>query len=259
MKNKSYIIANKPIGKTPFEVIQEIKKSHPELKNTKIGYAGRLDPMAEGLLLLLIGEENKKKHAYENLNKTYECEIFFGFATDTYDLMGMITSQYTHPLLPFDSSFQENINDIFSHLKGTREQKYPPYSSARVNGKPLFYWARNNLLETITVPTHQIHIERITIIASRNISHRDLIEYIHQKISLIKGEFRQEKIIESWKNAPKFNEEYPLLKIRVDCSSGTYIRSLAHSLGEQIGIPALAFSIKRTRIGAYTLKDISTA
>lgn len=123
MKNKSYIIANKPIGKTPFEVIQEIKKSHPELKNTKIGYAGRLDPMAEGLLLLLIGEENKKKHAYENLNKTYECEIFFGFATDTYDLMGMITSQYTHPLLPFDSSFQENINDIFSHLKGTREQK----------------------------------------------------------------------------------------------------------------------------------------
>src|SRR5581483_5062703 len=119
------ICVYKELGLTPLETIYKLKAKYPKLSNKKIGYAGRLDPMAQGLLLLLIGDENKKRKRYELLGKTYLCEIIFGFSTDTYDLLGKITNVGNINKDYLDNNF-ENILKTFL---GKSYQKYPPYSS----------------------------------------------------------------------------------------------------------------------------------
>ena len=85
------IIVNKRAGLTPLECINEIKKTKPEWAHLPLTYAGRLDPLATGVLVVLIGDECHKKDEYLNLPKEYLVTILFGFATDTYDLMGLVT------------------------------------------------------------------------------------------------------------------------------------------------------------------------
>ena len=82
IKQKSASISlNKPISMTPLQAIKVFQKQNPIYKNTKIGYAGRLDPMAQGVLLLLINNENKKFNTYSKLDKEYIAEILLGIST----------------------------------------------------------------------------------------------------------------------------------------------------------------------------------
>ena len=139
----------KPIGKTPLQTIEEYKIKHPELTGIKLAYAGRLDPMAEGLLLVLVGDECKKRKEYEKLPKTYEFEVLFGISTDTFDVMGKIVKISKiipqEDLLHGSGEYQKSkINELIKKYQGKMLQEYPPYSSPRVNGKPLFWWAREN-------------------------------------------------------------------------------------------------------------------
>ena len=78
----------KPIGKTPLEVIEEYKQNNKNIK--KCSYAGRLDPMASGLLILLANESCLKQNDFHNLSKIYEFKIVVGISTDTYDLLGLV-------------------------------------------------------------------------------------------------------------------------------------------------------------------------
>ena len=86
----------KPISLTPLQVVEKFKEQFPEYAESKISYAGRLDPLAEGVLILLIDEENKNREKYQRLDKEYEFEVLFGVATDTYDLLGIVKN----PSLP---------------------------------------------------------------------------------------------------------------------------------------------------------------
>ncbi len=88
----------KPLGMTPLEVIRKLKQTNSYLTEAKISYAGRLDPLAHGVLLLLVGENTKEKDRYLALPKTYEFEIIFGLQTDTYDLLGYATQKYDKPI-----------------------------------------------------------------------------------------------------------------------------------------------------------------
>ena len=92
MKNSSVVVVYKPQGWTPLAAVEEFKKSNPSYSDEKISYAGRLDPMAEGPLLLLVGNENKKRKEYEQLKKSYEAEIVLGISTDSFDALGIIHS-----------------------------------------------------------------------------------------------------------------------------------------------------------------------
>src|SRR3989338_4911372 len=94
---KGIIILNKKEGETPLAALEAFRRKNKEYANTKLTYAGRLDPMASGLLLLLAGEEIKNKEKYLNLDKEYEFEILFGFQTDTYDILGKITKTHMKP------------------------------------------------------------------------------------------------------------------------------------------------------------------
>lgn len=85
-----YVLLHKAVGQTPLEVLELWRQTKPELKNTPLAYAGRLDPMAEGVLLVLIGDECKKQTEYHHLDKEYEFEVLFGLASDSGDVLGLI-------------------------------------------------------------------------------------------------------------------------------------------------------------------------
>lgn len=247
------ILVYKPRGQTPLETIDTLKQNRPELQAETISYAGRLDPMAEGLVLLLVGKENKKRETYQALPKTYVVGVLFGVATDSYDLLGMIT----HLAVPS----QKTISTIHEHLQtiiGKQTYPYPPYSSKTVNGKPLYYWARKKLLSTIKIPTKEVEIFSASILATKKLSGKEVASYARQAVSQVQGDFRQQEIYQQWEKFELYHTQdtYFTVTIELSCSSGTYMRTIATILGEKIGLPALAFAINRTGIGILTIADV---
>jgi tRNA pseudouridine55 synthase len=235
----------KQIGETPLEALEQFRAGQVAMGRTALAhvpmtYAGRLDPMAEGALLILIGEECKQKEKYLGLDKIYEVEILFGVETDTYDALGI-------PKIMF--SEKENIQPI-SFLKyiGIFTQEYPPYSSRTIEGAALHTLARSGELPD-ELPTKKVEIYSIEELERSEILAQELSHVVHRRIALVKGDFRQEEIVKKWhevlSNSPQL---FPVIKIKVSCSSGTYMRSLAHRIGRDCAMGAIALSIKRTEI-----------
>lgn len=249
MENVIYLW--KSVGITPLKAIFNFKDKNPSYSKEIISYAGRLDPMAEGILILLIGEENKNRDIYLGLDKEYETEIIFGISTDTFDSLGLIQDTITKDI---------SKNEIEKQLKkfiGKQKQVYPPFSSKTVDGKPLYWWSRNNKLDEIELPKKQIEIYSIELLEYEKVPVKNVVEKIIEKIKNVDGDFRQEEIILNWKKFQEKNNEKDLIKIKfkANCSSGTYIRRLSDDLGKELGNAAFAYSIKRTKIGEIEVKD----
>ena len=87
------IISYKNLGETPLACLEKMRLEHGIGAEIPMTYAGRLDPMAEGVMILLVGEECKNKEQYLGLDKTYGFEVLVGFQTDTYDLLGLVKSE----------------------------------------------------------------------------------------------------------------------------------------------------------------------
>lgn len=217
--------------------------------------AGRLDPMAEGLLLVLLGDENKKRNTYENLTKSYLFSVLFGVTTDSYDLLGIPKLSHKTPLT---EKHNTTLKRYLDELVGTHEQKYPPFSSKPVNGKPLYYWARNNKLDSSIIPTKQIIITKIQHLTKKQVPLRDVVARLRSGISSLQGSFRQKEILTAWNKLIETNPDITLslYDFEIDCSSGTYVRRIADDMGQILGVGGTAFSIKRTRVGEFTLQDI---
>lgn len=248
------VILNKKIGETPLEAIEKFRAGNPEYKHEKLAYAGRLDPMAEGLLLVLVGEECKKRKNHEQLPKAYEFEIVFGISTDTYDIMGI------RGRIPIEASIPakdrgRTLKQLAHTFIGKMNQPYPPYSSPRVNGKPLFYWAREGKLDEVKIPSKQIEVYSLEFMYPIEITTEKLAELAIDRISQVKGEFRQKEILKQWVDFAEHNSNQKLYgaRFKITCSSGTYVRSIAHELGKKLKTGAIALSIKRTKIGDYSL------
>jgi len=270
-------IVNKKAGQTPLECINELKEADGRLTHLPLTYAGRLDPLAEGVLLILIGDECLKKDEYLALPKEYEMTILFGFATDTYDVMGKIVSssdQFSGPRLPdwkfiqagmredeepdhenWSDDSTQKLQKALPKFTGRINQKYPPYSSRPVEGKPLYKWAREGKINEITIPSHEVFVESLKIINESSISGSNLLNKIKKDISKVSGDFRQEEILDLWNDVlkDKKEENYKTVTLKISCGSGVYVRGLANDIGEEIGIPILALDIKRTRVGEYHL------
>ncbi len=144
-EKKSTLILEKKIGQTPLQVLEEFKKNNPEYQGIKMAYAGRLDPMAEGQLLVLVGDTCKERDKYLGLNKEYEFEILLGFKTDSQDVLGL--AKYGKPRNFFKTIFfrrdkqRTPIKNILKKLHsfiGKHNWEYPIFSSKTVQGKPLF-------------------------------------------------------------------------------------------------------------------------
>jgi tRNA pseudouridine55 synthase len=215
----------------------------------KIAYAGRLDPLAEGLLLLLIEPETKKANKYWGLDKVYEVAAISGFSTDSHDLLGHVVKCFgKKPNLKADE-----IKTILENKTGKIMQKYPAYSSKAVRGKPLFLWAREEKLDKIDIPKKNIEIYSIDEIDVFENDKKAVEKEIFKKIDLVKGDFRQKLVKDGWKKclAMYKDKKCVFFKFRIYCSSGTYVRQLVHETGENTGYGSCAYVIKRVQIGKY--------
>lgn len=242
----------KPQGATPLETVEAFRLAHPEYAHQSLGYAGRLDPMADGLLLVLVGEENKKRKQYERLTKTYMVKVLFGFATDSYDLLGLVIHQDSNPIIT-----KLALEAVLDPTPTSYEQEYPPYSAPRVLGKPLYYWARKNRLDDITIPKKIVTIFEHAVTELSHITKESLQQNIRARIANVHGEFRQQDIRNQWDKILETHPAtaFPLASITISCSTGTYMRAFARELGQKLRIPALAYAITRTRIGDFHLTD----
>lgn len=239
----------KPPGWTPLETIRAFQQKHPAYAASKLGYAGRLDPMAEGIVLVLVGEENKKRKEYEQLSKEYVFEVLFGISTDSYDVLGLITENAPPPT---SDALKKKVPLIRKQFTGTITQPYPPYSSKPVNGKPLYWWARNNRLSDITIPSETRTVSSLSFLKSYLFAAEELHHDMEQRIRAVKGKFRQKEIIDGWNLFFQNNKThtFPVIRFQTAVSSGTYIRSLVHAIGNYLGIPAMTLSITRTKVGS---------
>jgi len=252
MSEKSEIIElYKKLGETPLECIKAFRAKNPQYKDVKMTYLGRLDPMAEGLLLVLAGN-TRDKEKYLSLDKTYEFEVLWGFKSDTYDILGMVDGEGVYP-----KKLEGKIESLLNKIKNKNVQEYPAYSSRTVSGKALFMWARENKIEEIDIPTRSIKIFNIEHIHTRFIGGEDLLEEILGKIAKVEGDFRQEKIVACWTNMliARPREDFLISKFRADVSSGTYIRGLVDEMGKIMKTGALTWGIKRTRVGEYKIAN----
>ena len=264
-------------GETPLECLDRLRAEHPEYKDAVLSYAGRLDPMAEGAILILVNEANKEREKYLGLDKEYEVDILFGVSTDTGDVLGKIVSQsefvsgedrvgtrspqggrdedpanagseVTQVFVRNKLTETEYLEAALESFVGPLKQKYPHYSSRTVEGKPLFQWAREGRLAEIEIPERSSEIYSIEMLDTYGLSAEEILKSVQERVDKVKGNFRQEEIITSWKLALEEDPErtFSLAKIKVACSSGTYMRTLAESVAQKLGTTAIAWKIKRT-------------
>jgi len=242
----------KRMGETPRERLERLRIERPRYALEVLSYAGRLDPLAEGILLALVGGENLRREAHLGLDKEYTLDILFGFATDSYDVLGRVTDQGST-----ETICRRVVADGLREFQGNISQEYPPFSSKTIEGRPMFELARNGMLENIVLPRKSLNIYNISLGEMYKVSEKELLEYIEDAVSRVNGDFRQEEILRIWHKAleKKGTRTFPCATVKIECSSGTYARSIAHTLGQNLDVPALALHILRTRVGEHMLKD----
>lgn len=261
VRMKQVLLLSKQVGETPLGCIERFRAAHPEYESVKMTYAGRLDPIADGLLLVLAGEAVHDKDEYSGLSKVYECTALLGVSTDTYDVLGLpitgvsesgcVTTQVTH------SKVEVEIRSFV----GSFQQAYPPYSSKTVDGRQLHQIARAGELETVEIPTREVVVESVSDVEVREISQSEILRQITDIISRVEGDFRQSDIAQAWadlwttRSEKSAHAPVQLVSFTIAVSSGTYIRGIVHSLGEKLGTGACIVSLKRTSIGEFLLSD----
>lgn len=239
---------------TPYQAIEQFRSAHPEYADQKIGYAGRLDPMAEGILLCMLNEGNTTdRDHYLNLDKDYEVTALIGIETDSYDLLGMVQSVSTESVEP------GQFKDQCAQLNGkTISQPFPPYSAQPIDGIPLYRRTRLGLpYDPKTTPTKKRTIYSCVYTGSEKMAGAELKANIKERILSVSGDFRQSEILQQWDEILKeYNKtDFILAKATIRCSSGTFIRTLVHDIGKELEVGACVYSLKRTQVGPYEMSD----
>jgi len=202
---------NKPKGLTSTQCLEKIKKA---LKQKKIGHAGTLDPMAEGVLVVLLGEATKLEPYLRSKDKVYWGWIKLGQRTDTYDTEGTILEERS-----LENITEEAIQSEINFWLEIEQQEVPEYSAAKYKGKPLYERKRKG--EKLPQKTKSVRIKQVDIL----------------------------------------DMELPFVQFWVKCSPGTYIRSLAHSLGRRLGCGAVLTKLVREESYPFSLslaQDLET-
>jgi tRNA U55 pseudouridine synthase TruB len=265
-------------GETPLECIKRLVTNNPDLKGQKMTYLGRLDPLAEGVLLIASGDDVKRKEEFLGLDKEYDFISLFGFATDTYDVLGKILR-----VEKVNDMKEMDLIKICKIYEGEREQKYPMYSSKMISvasqkSKSLeqtgYFPAEKSppsrasrapkvALETSFLPIEDMPSKKITVHKIQfhkldALSGKELFGRLLMDISKVKGDFRQHEILILWKEylfGSELDNSYFLGKFSAHVSSGTYIRGLVNDIGNTLGCGATTLSIKRNRVGDYKIED----
>lgn len=248
---------NKTLGETPLQALEDLRTEKSFPSDLPMTYAGRLDPMAEGKLLILTGEDCKRRERFDGLDKEYVFEILFGFESDTGDILGIPSVFFGEK-----SPLREALQDVADSVRGKINLPYPLYSSKKVLGKQLFQHAHDKSISESQIPISESRVYKIKCLEISNISGSDVLRGVIDKIGRLNApfspdkvgsDFRKKEILERWDSIGKKIgvRDFSVARFKAVVSSGTYIRSLAPSLAKKIGNHGLAFSIKRTVIGRY--------
>lgn len=233
----------KSLGETPLEALERLRAEEGIAADVPMTYAGRLDPAAEGVLVILAGDECKNKDEYSGLDKTYLAEIVLGVSTDSFDLLGV-------PALGGASAEPKAsgaaVTAFFESQLGTRMQKYPPYSSKTVDGTQLHTHTR--LGNAVDLPEHEVTLRAYEDLTLEDVSREDLLTRVGEVVSTVTGDFRLAEIAHGWSSLD-LPEKLPLVSVTLKTGSGFYVRQLAEDLGRALGTGACLYSLVRTEIG----------
>lgn len=188
------------------------------LKMKRIGHTGTLDPSVEGVLPICLGESTKVAEYLTNAGKEYVAEVTIGSSTTTEDADGEVVEVNNI----FKEFSREHIVSVLTSLIGVIEQTPPMYSAVKVNGKKLYEYARQGLI--IERPSREVTIHELELLSEES----------------------------------SLSGEQVVFRIRVACSKGTYIRTLAVQIGEKLGYPAHMSKLVRTASGSFTEADCMT-
>lgn len=255
-----YALIYKQIGETPLSAMEKWRHEINLNKDTPLAYAGRLDPMAEGQLLILIGDECKHQEKYHALDKQYEFSILFGLASDTEDVLGRLISIAEKPPV----IAEKQIKTVLTDLVGTITLPFPLFSARTVKGKPLHMWTLENRLNEIEIPEQTSHVYKLrldkleqkerSLIYKEALGKINSIPEVTDPRKALGNDFRRVDVRADWKkwlNSGEPDEKFTIAHFTCTASSGTYMRSLALEISKRLDTPALAFSIKRSKIGKF--------
>ena len=172
------LLINKPLKWTSFQVVNKIRwliKKQYGIKKIKVGHAGTLDPLAEGLLIVCTGKMTKRIIEFQNLNKTYTGKFYLGASTPSFDLETEISEKK-----PIDHLNDDIIQQAATEFKGKILQTPPIYSAIKHKGKKLYEFARKG--EAVTIKSREVFIHEF-IISKINLTE------INFKISFSKGNY----------------------------------------------------------------------
>ncbi len=248
----------KPAGYTPLQALDMLRTKAGIADKIPLTYAGRLDPMAEGLLLVLAGEAVHRKDEFLKLDKTYVVTALLGVETDSFDLLGMpklknLDSPVSHRGMTSGGLGEEKIQRVLQSYVGEITLPLPLYSSPPVDGKPLFQHAQQNSMQAQDTPTRTTTIYSCTLDALNTVSSDALRDYLHTTINSINGDFRQADTLKAWELLLAAQATLQTITFTVRCSSGTYMRSLVQNLGTQLGTGACVYTLVRTQVGSFRL------
>lgn len=240
----------KASGETLASLVARFRIEQSVSAETPITYAGRLDPMASGVVLLLVGETCKQKDTFLGLDKTYTFEVLFGVSTDSFDMLGLISDRAD--VLPTE----EGIRGALLSAQKMNVFPYPPFSSKPVDGVPLFTHAKDGTLPE-TMPTMTGEIKELSLKSVRIESFGDVITQALKVIEHVEGEFRQKEIVECWNQflGGSSGKQCVIATCEATVTTGVYIRTLATVIGDALGVPALAYSIERITVGEYRVEN----
>lgn len=195
-------MVDKPAGPTSHDVVARVRRS---LGTSRIGHTGTLDPLATGVLPLVVGRATRLAALFSGAEKEYEAGVRLGVATDTYDAASL-SGPAPAPPPGLDAALVEAALEAF---RGTYSQAPPAYSAKKINGVAAYKLARRN--EPVQPHAVTVTVNRLTLLSCTN----------------------------------------GLAQLRVHCSAGFYVRSLAHDLGARLGCGAHLESLRRTRAGSF--------
>ncbi len=218
------LIVDKPEDFTSHDVVARLRRI---LKTKRIGHTGTLDPFATGVLVMLVGKATRLAQFLDKDKKEYEATVRFGFETDTGDVSGS-PKQIQNSKFKIQS---EEIEEVLKDFRGEIEQTPPMYSAKKVDGKKLYELARKGI-EIERKPV-KITIYEIEIIKDQKPKTKD------QKVN-------------------DFGLWTLDFGLRVSCSAGTYVRTLAEDIGKKLEIGAHLSALRRTRAGIFDLSKAVT-
>ena len=232
------------------EALEKFRRQAKISAKAKLTYAGRLDPMASGVLLILEGASQAQKEKFLALDKKYKAKILFGFSTDSYDLLGM--PKTGKPMVISRVQILRSLD----YYKGKVKLPIPGFSSVQHKGSSLFVLTRQGKILEKDLPNRLMDIKSLKLLSTGQISATALNKKIELGIKKVTGDFRQEKILKAWNKILKGRKEkYQSIELLISCGSGTYIRSIANNIGKRLGMESVLLNLERLSVGKYNLKN----